>query len=181
MRKIDFVIISITMVIILACSSSTEPEDILVLSDSFERFGSPTYIGWQITPDSVDFDGDTPVEGSVHSILLRPGNDMEGSAEKFLDNEHGSGEYKFSVWAKMSSNQPDSTGYVQFGVFSGDIVTQLNTIVLTESEWEQLEITENLTLGSEDQLYIKLSCGAGQTGDTWYSLFDEVKIWKLAD
>ncbi len=180
MRYLAFNIILAVMLLPLGCDDNpTGPENVLVLSDGFERLGSPTYTGWQIAQDSIEFDIDTPVEGSVYSLMLRPGNDIAGTAEKFLDNEHGSGIYQFSVWAKMSSGQPSQTGYVQFGVFAGDVVTQAKSTPLTDTSWAWITITDTLTLGQDEQLYLKLSCGAGHTGDQWYSLFDAVRLEKI--
>lgn len=182
MRNVALIIISLGLLILSACDkNSTELEDILVLSDGFEVLGNPTHAGWQIVPELTDFDGDTPLDGSVYSLKLMPGNDIEGTAIKTIDAEHGDGIFKFSVWAKMSADQPGGTGYIKFGVLRGDLLTQRSSIELVDTLWAQLEVIDTLSFEPNDQIYIGLSCGAGHTGDQWYSLFDAVRIEKIAE
>lgn len=180
MRKTAFITTGLLILTLIACEdNSTGPENVLVLSDSFERSGSPTTTGWQIVTDLYDFDIDTPEDGGYYSLMLLPGNDIEGTAVKTIEVEHGDGIYTFSVWGKMSTDQPENTAYIKFGVLSNEIPTQLTTFELSDTTWTQFTVTDTLAFETDDLIYIKLSCGAGQTGDQWYSLFDAVRLEKL--
>jgi hypothetical protein len=177
------IIILSSVLLILACSEkATEPEDILVLSDSFERLGNATHVGWQIDPGLTDFSGDTPTEGNnIWSLKLLPGNTSEGFATKLLDVEHGDGIYSFSVWARMSSGQPAETGYIRYGVMHDGTVTQSTTFNLDDTLWAEYSVTDTLTFEAGDRIYIHLSCGSSAEPVEWYSLFDLVRIEKLVE
>jgi len=161
---------------ILACDDSTSPENILILSISFERNGVGSLIGWEIDPELADYSGSTPVDGGSKSLKLISGNTSEGYATKKITANHGDGIYQLSIWGKMSSEQLDSTGKVIFGTVNNGTVTQDKTAYLEDTVWTEITITDTLTFAENDSIYIKLSAGTSETSEVWYSLFDLLQL-----
>ena len=178
------ILIAITLIGLLAfvaCNKSTEPENVLILTDSFERFGNPTVTGWQVNSDSSLFSGDTPEGGDIFSLRLFPGNTSEGTASKLITADHGDGVYRFSVWGKRSQDQPSHTGYVRFCVIRDNILTQSTQFELTDTAWTEYAVTDTLSFEPDDRIQIFLSCGYSEEPASWHSYFDLVTIEKLAE
>jgi len=163
----------------LACNKeSTAPDSRLILYDSFEIEGTGSYRNWTIEEGLAGFNGSTPVDGGACSLQLTADGDIEGSAFKEIVADHGDGIYTFTIWARMSADQPDSTGYVIFGVSDNDGVIEEKTSILTDTAWTQYTIVDTLTFDAGNYLYMKLSPGLPEGEETWHSLFDVLRLEK---
>jgi hypothetical protein len=174
------ILTAITFLIIAGCKNSTDPEDMLVLSDSFEVNHVGSYSGWHIDPARADFSDDAPDGGGSWSLSLTPGNTSEGYAIKYLEPNHGDGIYRMSIWVKRYGT---GTNYasVKFGKMEADsTLTLKEEIPAPDSACRNVIITDTLAFESGDRIYIKLSAGTSEV-DTWQSLFDLVRMEKLAD
>jgi len=176
--KYLFALITICLTMLACNKDSTSPDSRLILYDSFEIEGAGSYASWTIQEGLADFDNSTPDDGGVCSLKLTADGEIEGCAIKEIVADHGDGTYTFSIWAKMSAVQPESTGYVIFGVSDADGVIQEKTAFLTDTVWTQYTIVDTLTFTSGDYLYMKLSPGLPDSEDTWYSLFDVLRLEK---
>ena len=171
-------LLSLSLIIIACNKESTAPDSTLILYDSFEVEGAGSYRNWTIEEGLTDFDNSTPADGGAVSLKLTADGDIEGCAVKEIVADHGDGIYEFSVWARMSANQPESTGYAIFGVSDDDGVIQEKTVMLTDTVWTCYTIVDTLTFEAGNYLYMKLSPGLPEGDNTWYSLFDVVRVEK---
>ena len=173
-----FVLITICLTMLACNKESTAPESTLILYDSFEIEGAGSYRNWTIEEGLAGFDNSTPPGGGACSLELTADGDIEGCAIKEIVADHGDGIYEFSIWAKMSAVQPEGTGYVVFGVSDDDGVIQEKTALLTDTAWTQYMIVDTLTFEAGNYLYMKLSPGLPEGDETWYSLFDVLRLEK---
>ena len=178
--RYSMILATITFLIIAGCKNSTAPEDMLVLSDSFEVNHVGSYTGWHIDPTLTDFSDDAPDGGGSWSLSLTPGNTSEGYAIKYLEPENGDGIYRMSIWVKRYGSAGNYAS-IKFGKMEVDsTLTLKEEIPDPDSSWRNIIITDTLTFETGDRIYIKLSAGTSEV-ETWQSLFDLVRMEKLAE
>jgi hypothetical protein len=171
--------------LILACvDNSTEPEDVLVLSDSFEISGIGSLAGWHYNPYHAALSDDAPEDGGSWSLALTPGTSAPGNAIKYLEPGNGDGIYRLTVWVKRIGTDGNFAS-VRFGIMAADSSLDVaeQIMVTTLDTWVQAVETDTLAFVDGDRIYIELSAGLfdPQNDNTWQSRFDLVRLEKLAE
>ncbi len=176
--KYLFVLIAICLAIVACNKKSTAPENRLILYDSFETEGVGSYAGWTVQEGQADFDNSTPADGGSVSLMLIADGEIEGTAVKEIVADHGDGIYTFSIWGRMSTDQPEETGYITFGISDDDDVLQEKSVFLTDTTWTKYTLVDTLSFDAGQYLYMKLSPGLPEGDAVWYSLFDLLRLDK---
>lgn len=171
------IIFALCLIALLSCKKdSTGPEDIVIISDSFERYGAPSHQGWRVNSDLTSASDDTPTDGGQWSLRLDPGQPPAiGNAVLEIEPSYGDGVYEFSAWVKTSGE-----GFIRLGVLSLDQIIDSTTATASDSVWTKLIIVDTLSFASGDEIYLELSAGTSEVAN-WYALFDLAKLVKLPD
>jgi len=177
MKKFSIVLIILSSIALSSCKKDVQDYQSggLLVNSSFEVKEQPSFYSW--TGSGYSFDHDTPNHIGKWSLLLYPGDFYStpaGFAETYITNHFGSYNAKLTCNSKASR----TLGYITLLLKNqnGDLHT-LSSITFTNTEWDTLTISTQITLAKTDKLIVRLDASYVESFTEGQKvLFDNVSL-----